>query len=443
MVSGVDKVVVGLGETGFSCVRHLLAGGWRVAVTDSRMEPPRLAALRAAYPEVPAAIGGYDRRLLLSAEEILVSPGVSLEEPVLREACARGIPLIGDIELFARAAQAPVLAITGTNGKSTATLLLGEMARAAGVDVAVGGNAGPPALDLLQTRQAQLYVLELSSFQLESVRSLNACAATVLNITADHLDRYPSFAAYIEAKATIFRGDGIMILNADDPTVSALARAERETFYFTLSAPTDAHTFGIDWWDDEWWFCQGRNRLAPATAFCPVGRHNQANALAALALGRAAGLPVAALLDGLQAFKGLPHRMEAVTEHDGVLWINDSKGTNVGATLAAVGGLQRPLILILGGQGKGQDFRALEAAVSARAAVVLGEAAEELAGALIGVCPVEWAADLPSAVVSAARLARPGDVVLLSPACASFDMFSGYAERGEVFRMAVMAEVNG
>lgn len=445
MGNGVDKVIVGLGETGFSCVRHLLGGGWRIAVTDSRSEPPRLAALRAAYPGVPMATGGFDRDLLLAAQEIVVSPGVSLTEPVLCEAQARGIPVIGDIELFARAVQAPVLAITGTNGKSTVTALLGEMARAAGIDVAVGGNLGPPALDLLRVPQAQLYVLELSSFQLETVHSLNARAASILNITADHLDRYSDLAAYTEAKAAIFRGNGTMVLNADDPVVSALAKAERETLYFTLDSPADAHTFGIGYSGDEAWFCQGRNRLAPCAAFHPVGRHNQTNALAALALGSAVGLPLAALLQGLQTFRGLPHRMEPVFENNEVLWINDSKGTNVGATLAAVAGLERSLILILGGQGKGQDFRALGAAVRgrARAAVLLGEDAERLADALAGACPVETAADLPAAVASAARLARPGDVVLLSPACASLDMFSSYAERGEVFRTAVKAAING
>ncbi|EAR21838.1 UDP-N-acetylmuramoyl-L-alanine--D-glutamate ligase [Nitrococcus mobilis] len=445
MVNGFDKVIVGLGETGFSCVRHLLSEGWRIAVTDSRMEPPRLAPLRAAYPEVPVACGRLARDWLLTAEEIVVSPGVSLAEPALCAARAEGIPVIGDIELFARAAAAPVLAVTGTNGKSTVTALLGEMARAAGLNVAVGGNLGPPALELLQLPQVQLFVLELSSFQLESVYSLNAQAASLLNIAPDHLDRYPNIAAYLEAKAVIFRGDGVMILNADDPAVCALASAGRETLYFTLAAPVDARTFGIDYWGGESWFCRGRNRLAPCAAFQPVGRHNQANALAALALGSAAGLSLSALLQGLQTFRGLPHRMEPVIEHDGVLWINDSKGTNVGATLAAVAGLERPLILILGGQGKGQDFTALGPALRARAraAVVLGEDAQRLASALGGVCPVERAVDLSAAVAGAARLARAGDIVLLSPACASFDMFSSYAERGEVFRTAVEAAING
>ncbi|MDN5848411.1 MAG: UDP-N-acetylmuramoyl-L-alanine--D-glutamate ligase [Nitrococcus sp.] len=445
MVSKVDKVIVGLGETGFSCVRYLLVEGWRVAVTDSRLQPPRLAALREAYSEVPVAVGGIDRGLLLGAQEIVVSPGVSLTEPGLCEARARGIPIIGDIELFARAITAPVLAITGTNGKSTVTALLGEMARAAAIDVAVGGNLGPPALDLLRARQAQLYVLELSSFQLESVYSLNARAATILNIAADHLDRYPSVCAYLEAKTTIFRGNGSMILNADHPMISALANPERDTLYFTLDTATDEHTFGIDRVQGEPWFCRGRSPLAPTATFHPLGRHNQANALAALALGSAAGLPLQALLQGLQRVRGLPHRMQPVIEHNEVLWINDSKGTNVGATLAAMAGLERPLILILGGQGKGQDFGALQAAVRerARAAIVLGEDAERLARAIDGACPVEKAVDLSAAVKSAARLARPGDIVLLSPACASFDMFSDYAERGEVFRMAVKAAING
>ncbi|MDN5871793.1 MAG: UDP-N-acetylmuramoyl-L-alanine--D-glutamate ligase [Nitrococcus sp.] len=445
MVSKVDKVIVGLGETGFSCARHLLAGGWRVAVTDSRPQPPRLAALRAAYPEVTVAVGGIEPGLLLGAQEIVVSPGVSLNEPGLCEARAQGIPIIGDIELFARAIEAPVLAITGTNGKSTVTALLGEMARAAAIDVAVGGNLGPPALDLLRARPAQLYVLELSSFQLESVYSLNARAATILNIAADHLDRYAGLDSYLEAKTAIFRGNGSMILNADDPKISALAEPERDTVYFTLDPAADERTFGIDRFAGEPWFCRGRGPLAPTAAFHPLGRHNQANALAALALGAAAGLAMPALLQGLQSFRGLPHRMEPVIEHNEVLWINDSKGTNVAATLAAMAGLERPLILILGGQGKGQDFGALEAALGerARAAVVLGEDAERMACAIDGACPVETALDLPAAVKSAAWLAHPGDIVLLSPACASFDMFSDYAERGEIFRMAVKAAING
>lgn len=445
MAGRVDKAVVGLGETGLSCVRHLLAGGWRVAVTDSRSRPPQLAALRAAFPEVSVTSGGIDQSMLMGAEEIIVSPGVPLTEPALCAARDRGIPIIGDIELFARTASAPVLAVTGTNGKSTVTALLGEMARAGGVNVAVGGNFGPPALDLLRLPQVQLYVLELSSFQLESVHSLNACAASVLNIAPDHLDRYSSFADYIEAKTAIFRGNGVMVLNADDAAVSALAEAGRETLYFTLAAPRESCTFGIDYRHGEPWFCHGRNKLAPSAVFQPIGRHNQANALAALALGSAAGVPASGLLAGLRTFKGLAHRMEPVVKHDGVLWINDSKSTNVGATLAAIAGLDRPLILILGGQGKGQCFRELRGAVRerARAAVVLGQDAERIASALRDACRIEAAADLPAAVAGAARLARPGDIVLLSPACASFDMFSNYAERGEAFREAVEAAIHG
>lgn len=439
--SRFDKVIVGLGETGFACVRHLLAQGWRIGVTDSREKPPRLAALQALHPEVPVALGGFDRGMLMAAQEIIVSPGVSLQEPPLRDALGYGIPVIGEIELFARTARAPVLAVTGTNGKSTVTTLLGEMGRAAGVDVALGGNLGPCALELLGEPQAQLYVLELSSFQLETVRSLNARAASILNITPDHLDRYPSLGDYVRAKAAIFRGDGVVVLNADDPMVRSLAEPGRETLFFSANQPVDAQTFGIAYRAGETWFCRGANEIAPTAAFRPAGRHNQANALAALALGSAAGLPGEAMTQALQAYRGLPHRMESVLEHNEVLWINDSKGTNVGATLAAVSGLDRPLILILGGQGKGQDFGALGTAVQgrARAAVLLGEAAEALAGAMHGRCPLETVADMHAAVAAAARLARPGDAVLLSPACASFDQFPDYAARGEAFRRAVEA----
>ncbi len=439
-------LVVGLGKSGLSAVRVLKALGATVAATDSRVDPPGLPVLREAFPDVPCHLGGFAPEAFAGAARLLVSPGVAVATPVIATAAARGVPVWGDIELLARLTRAPVAAITGSNGKSTVTTLLGAMTERAGIRAAVGGNLGTPALDLWLWGEAraeadlppELYVLELSSFQLETTQSLNARVATVLNISPDHMDRYPTLDDYIAAKRRVFHGDGVMVLNADDPVVMAMAEPGRNVLRFTLDEP-DERGFGL--WRDggETWLARGRERWIAASELKIGGDHNLANALAALAMGHALGLRREAMLGALREFPGLAHRTTLVLEQAGVRWFDDSKGTNVGATVAAVRGLPGPVVLIAGGEGKSQDFAPLRAALNgkARAVVLIGRDAPLIAAALGDSVPLHLTADMDQAVARAAQLAQPGDSVLLSPACASFDMFSGYEERGAVFAVAV------
>lgn len=438
-LAGQRVLIVGLGSTGLSAARFLAARGAALAVTDSRPEPPALAELKEELPDVAVFLGGFDAGAFERADCVVLSPGVSPHEPAVAAAQARGTPVIGDIELFARYAQAPVVAITGSNGKSTVTALLGEMARAAGREVRVGGNIGTPALELLQSTEPDLYVLELSSFQLETTESLDARAAVVLNVSEDHLDRYAGLDEYAATKARIYQGSGVMIVNADEPRVAPMSRTDRRLARFALTPPA-AGDYGLCADAGREWLCRGAERLLPADALPLSGRHNLANALAALALAEAVGLPRDAQLRALRRFGGLPHRMQWVAERDGVTWFNDSKATNVGAALAAIAGAPgERLVLIAGGEGKGQDFRPLRAAMQTRgrAAVLIGRDAVRIEAALDGVVPVAHAPDLPQAVALASGLAEPGDSVLLAPACASFDMFRGFEHRGEVFMAAV------
>lgn len=434
-------LVVGLGVTGLSCVRFLRALGLPVEITDSRSAPPRLGVARGELAEVPLHLGAFSLAALERCARILLSPGVALEDPYLQAARARGIPVLGDIELFARCVDAPVVAVTGSNGKSTVTALVGAMAQAAGRDARVGGNIGTPALDLLQDTPPDLYVLELSSFQLETTASLNPCAAAILNLSPDHLDRYPDMQAYLEAKLRIYAGDGAIIANRDDPILSACLPRQRRIVRFGTGAPAGAD-FGLIDADGQTWLAQGGERLITMDRLGLRGAHNALNALAALALGTAAGLPRGGMLAALQSFTGLPHRMQRIGERRGVSWFNDSKGTNVGATLAALGGLPGRAVLIAGGLGKGQDFSPLRelAAAKARAVVLIGRDAPLIEAALNNAVPIHYAGDMREAVERAAALGRPGDSVLLSPACASFDMFSGYEDRGRCF-VAAFAEL--
>ncbi|HEY7930474.1 MAG TPA: UDP-N-acetylmuramoyl-L-alanine--D-glutamate ligase [Steroidobacteraceae bacterium] len=435
-------VVVGLGKTGVSVTRFLLARGLAVDVTDSRAQPPGLAAL-AHLPEAHGGaltlhVGGFDASLLAAADLLVLSPGVAARGGFFDAARERGLPMIGDIELFGEVARAPIAAITGTNGKSTVTTLLGLMAARAGRSVRVGGNLGEPALELLDER-AQLYVLELSSFQLESTRSLPLAAAAVLNVTPDHLDRHADLAAYAAAKARIFTDCRVAVFNLDDARVAAMPAASQRRLSFSLRAGAAADYTLLPRGPDgtPWLAAHGEPLLALAQLRLS-GLHNAANALAALALAEALQLPQSDCLAALREFPGLPHRMQWVADVGGVRYINDSKGTNVGATLAAVSALAS-VIVIAGGEGKGQDFSPLRAGFAGRVrcAVLIGRDARGLGAALEGVCECHYAATLPAAVARAAALARPGDTVLLSPACASLDMFRDYAERGEVFAQAV------
>ena len=432
-------LVLGLGATGLSCARYLSAHGYRVRVADSRSAPPMLSSLRSEFPDMPVHTGPWDSRVFRDADLLVVSPGLSLRDPEIAAALAAGATAVGDIELFARAATAPVIAITGANGKSTVTTLAGEICRAAGLDAAVGGNIGIPALDLLRHPEPDVYVLELSSFQLETTFSLNARSATVLNITPDHMDRYRNIEEYAAAKERIFHGDGVIVLNRDDSRVMAMARAGRRAMCFGLSQPRDESDYGLVRKGSDEWFARGARAFMPVAELQLEGRHNVANALAAAALTDVIGVPFDSMRRALSSFKGLRHRTEVVGERDGVLWINDSKGTNVGATVAALNGMDRPVILIAGGDGKGADFSQLRGAARnrVRGMVLIGRDAPLLEQALGDLVPVVHAADMREAVQKAAALALSGDAVLLSPACASFDMFRNYEHRGDVFRDAV------
>lgn len=432
-------LVVGLGITGLSCVRYLAAQGYDVNVVDTRAQPPQLNEFKREFPRVPVHTGGLPTTLFNDPGLLVVSPGVSIKETEIARAIHEGVDAIGDIELFARAARTPVIAITGANGKSTVTALTGAMCQAAGLKTAVGGNIGVPALSLLEKNEPDVYVLELSSFQLETTFSLNARAATILNITPDHMDRYADIDEYVAAKARIFRGNGGMVLNADDARVMRLQQSGRRVTCFGLGRPLESHDYGLDEINGETWLLRGKQKLMSAGDVPLAGRHNLANVLAAMALAEAVGVPLEAACQAVRQFKGLKHRTEWVTERRGVRWYDDSKGTNVGATVAALNGMTAPVILIAGGDGKGQDFSELKPACAqhARAVVLIGRDAAQIETALAGVVAIRHAKDMYDAVKLADELAHSGDVVLLSPACASFDMFRNYEHRAEVFRAAV------
>lgn len=434
---GNVAVIAGLGATGLSVVRHLLARGWQVRVTDTREAPPGLASLQALQPPVTTSLGGLDAALLEGAQCVVVSPGLATHGAFFERAHTLGLPVLGDIELFARAHTGRVAAVTGTNGKSTVTSLLAHMAATAGLRVQAGGNLGPPALQLLDEGAAELYVLELSSYQLETTQSLQLAAATVLNVTPDHMDRYADLNAYAAAKARIFANCAVAVVNLDDPLTAAMPQQGQRVMGFSLKQPSA-----------EWGLQQSEGQLCLAhrgIALLPLaqlrigGLHNAANALAALAMGDALGLSMPAMVEALRSFNGLPHRAAWVGEVRGVRYINDSKGTNVGATLAAVAGYDGPLLLILGGDGKQQDFAPLRAALAGklRLALLIGRDAPLIDQALQGVCPLQHCDSLEAAVQAAAQAAQPGDTVLLSPACASLDMFRDYSHRGSVFADAV------
>lgn len=436
MTDGGFDLVIGMGVTGQSCVRYLQRQGMPVRVLDTRAQPPGLADFRRRWPEVPVHVGGFREDWLDEADRLIVSPGVSVLTPEIAAQAAEGKEVIGDIELFARAAAQPVAAITGSNAKSTVTALLGEMAKAAGRRVAIGGNLGTPALDLLSD-DTELYVLELSSFQLETTYSLDAQVATVLNISPDHLDRYHSLADYIAAKQHIFDGCEVAVWNRDDEVTRPQKPMAREVT-FGMHREAD---YRLDA-DRGVLLCRGIEILRRDELHLP-GNHNAVNVLAALAMADGLGLDGTAAVAAARQFRGLPHRCVRVAEDNGIGWFNDSKATNLGATLAALEGIgpaiDGRIVLIAGGQAKGQDFTALRepAAKWLRGAVLLGLDGMKIADVLGGAVPVLLASDMDDAVARATELAQPGDAVLLSPACASFDMFSGYAQRGEAFEAAV------
>ena len=437
-------------------MRGLAALGAHVRAADSRELPPTFAVLRVEFPQMEIHCGEFKDEIFNDIDLIAISPGVPLADHAVSRAVARGIAVVGDIELLARQLSSPdlqlstkVIAITGANGKTTVTTMVGEMCRAAGLATEVAGNISPAVFDVLLRRnfkQPEVWVLELSSFQLETTSTLNANASTVLNITEDHLDRYAGMDAYAAAKARIFHGAGVQVLNRDDERSFGMLLPGRQHVTFGLDEPPRACDWGVEHCDNDIWLMLGKQRLLKASELQIAGLHNVANALAALALCRAIELPLPPLLAALRAFKGLEHRVERVAEIDGVVYYDDSKGTNVGATVAALQGLGRPAVLIAGGEGKEQDFTPLNSVVAqhARAVVLIGRDANKIEAALQGCgIPVVHAQDMTDAVSQSTRLARRGDAVLLSPACASFDMFKNYKHRAEAFVSAVNAIQQG
>jgi UDP-N-acetylmuramoylalanine--D-glutamate ligase len=428
---GRRVLVLGLGDTGISLARWIEREGGKVRMADSRRDPPRRADFAGELHTGP-----FSPSLLQDVDVVCVSPGLSLDEPLIRAAAAQSLPVLGDIELFAWHARQPVLAITGTNGKSTVTALAGHLLRGAGVDCEVAGNIGPPVLNAFRKRLEsgrlpRAWVLELSSYQLETTWSLSPAAAAMLNLTEDHLDRYASLAEYGAAKARIFASSGVQVLNRDDARSLAMAQPGRKVLTFGLDEPSGPRDFGVAGNK----LVQGSVEILPADELAIRGSHNVANALAACALVSTMNIETAALAAALKTFQGLPHRLELVATRKGVEWYDDSKGTNVGATVAALRGLGRRCVLILGGDGKGQDFSPLRGVVLKFTSHVLLIGRD---AALIGnVLPGERCASLEQAVRRAAELAKAGEAVLLSPACASFDMFRDYRHRGEVFVQAV------
>ncbi|HEV8500722.1 MAG TPA: UDP-N-acetylmuramoyl-L-alanine--D-glutamate ligase [Casimicrobiaceae bacterium] len=442
-----DVVVLGAGRTGHSLVRWLRRHGARVRVADSRVELP--PALAAEWPDTPVTTGAFDAATFAGADMIAISPGVPKDQPAVAEAVARGVDLAGDVEIFARALppQQKVLAITGTNGKTTTTALTGALTRAAGLATRVAGNIGTPVLDVLAEIEngatwPDVFVLELSSYQLETTHSLKLAAATVLNVTANHLDRYAGLADYAAAKARIFQHCNVAIVNRDDSIVRLMRRRGETVQTFGTSVPQSEEEWGLVPRADGAWLARGGELLLPAHALALQGRHNAQNALAALALTAAVARIRPPVIDALKAFSGLPHRMQTIADAHGVLFVDDSKATTVAATVAALEGGARPVVLIAGGDGKGQGFAAIRAAVDAhcRAVLLIGRDAPLIERALAGSpAAVETAGTLEHAVPRAVALAQAGDVVLLSPACASLDQFASYEARGERFAELVRA----
>ncbi|MBI2308757.1 MAG: UDP-N-acetylmuramoyl-L-alanine--D-glutamate ligase [Rhodocyclales bacterium] len=448
-LNGKQALVLGLGETGLAMAKWLAREGARVRVADSRAVPPNAAALAAAVPAAELVAGPFAAATFAGVDLIAISPGLPVQEAHVQAALAAGVPVVSEIELFAwavhaRTPQAKIVAITGSNGKTTTTALTAYLANAAGVPAVACGNISPAALDALMTvidagTLPALWVLELSSFQLETTHTLKPDAATVLNISEDHLDRYAGLDDYAAAKARIFRGTRVMVLNRDDDRSLGMGRCGKALVTFGLDRPPRAGDYGLV----DGWLMRGGERLVAQTELKLAGLHNAANALAALALLEAVGIAPQACLPALREFKGLAHRVEFVARIGEVDYYDDSKGTNVGATLAAINGMGRKLAIILGGDGKGQDFSPLRPALVAhgRAAALIGRDAEAVAAVLAGSgIPLQRCADMTEAVAFCAAQAQPGDAVLLSPACASLDMYRNYAHRAEAFIAAVKVQ---
>ncbi|MBB6522731.1 UDP-N-acetylmuramoyl-L-alanine--D-glutamate ligase [Pseudoteredinibacter isoporae] len=453
MLIGSDKMiaVVGLGLTGLSYARYLESRGIAFVVMDTRKQPPMLNRFEEEFADSQYLralhLDGLHQDSLMAASEILLSPGFPMADPALQDAIASGIKVHGDMSVFAEQCEGDIVAITGSNAKSTVTAWLGHMAQKAGIDYGLGGNIGTPVLSLLNEPKKSLYILELSSFQLEATPQLGAKVASILNISADHQDRYEGMAAYHQTKQKVYRGAKQVVFNRRDPLTQALLAEGVKQVSFGLNEP-DLGQYGVRQRDGVEYLAKGLDLLLPVASLSLAGQHNVQNALAALALGEAAGLEQRAMLEALQDFPGLAHRCEFVASVAGVDFINDSKGTNTGASVAALEGLgqQQKLVLIAGGVGKGANFEELRPAISkhCRALVCIGQDGERIAKAMDGLTiSIEQAEDMPEAVQQAFNLAQVGDAVLLSPACASFDMYANFEARGDAFKNAVKEVSHG
>jgi len=437
-----DAVIVGLGKTGLSCFRYLSNQGLNVAITDSREEPPELLELRAEFESASVYLGQINEQVLLASDQIILSPGVSLDNKSIKLSIENNIPVFGDIELFCQKAQAPIIAVSGSNGKSTVTTIVAEMTRLAGLKTYVGGNIGIPALDLLSDSSPDLYVLELSSFQLETTYSLNAHASVVLNVSPDHMDRYSSLKDYANTKKRIYSGQGLMVLNKDEEYIHSIMDCKRDTIYFSLDAP-EGENFGLINHNNEVWLSQGNEKIINKNQLKIKGEHNISNALAAMALAGAVNVPTNIMADVLKNFTGLEHRCQLVREIDNVSWYNDSKATNVGACIASITGLCElgNIILIAGGDSKGADLSGLNPIVKKyiKRVFLFGIDANKLADVMGSDVDKEFVNNMNEAVKGASKIADPDDIVLLAPACSSLDMYKNYQQRGDAFISAIDA----
>ena len=437
-----DVVIVGLGKTGLSCFRYLSNQGLNVAITDSREEPPELLELKAEFESASVYLGQINEQVLLASDQIILSPGVSLDNKSIKLSIENNIPVFGDIELFCQKAQAPIIAVSGSNGKSTVTTIVAEMTRLAGLKTYVGGNIGIPALDLLSDSTPDLYVLELSSFQLETTYSLNAHASVVLNVSPDHMDRYSSLKDYANTKKRIYSGQGLMVLNKDEEYIHSIIDSKRDTIYFSLGAP-EGENFGLINHNNEVWLSQGNKKIINKNQLKIKGEHNISNALAAMALAGAVNVPTNIMADVLKNFTGLEHRCQLVREIDNVSWYNDSKATNVGACIASITGLCElgNIILIAGGDSKGADLSGLNPIVKKyiKRVFLFGIDANKLADVMGSDVDKEFVNNMNEAVKGASKIADPDDIVLLAPACSSLDMYKNYQQRGDAFISAIDA----
>lgn len=435
--SNIETIILGLGETGLSVANYLQGQDTSFALADTRTNPPELDAFKSRFPDVDYYLGVLPEYLMQNAKQLIISPGVDINDELILSAIKHGAQCFGDIELFAQHAKAPIVAITGSNGKSTVTSLVAEMANFSGKRAYAGGNLSPPALDLLSKKDAELFVLELSSFQLESTISMQPEVGVVLNISADHLDRHGDVKNYANIKEDIYRHAKCSVVNRDDEYVAVMFTHGRViSFGLGQAAEND---FGLMQQDGESYLAKGQHTLIAAKKLALRGESGILNSLAALAIGEAIELPMHAMLNTLENFEGLAHRLAFVKESQGVSWFNDSKGTNIGACISSLRSLEENIILLAGGVFKGGDLHLLHEAVKkhAKHVVLFGEDADLFQQSLASVVDIHKVSSMRSAVLLAKNLATSGDKVLLSPACASFDMYANYMQRGEDFEYCV------